>query len=44
MEEGASALHLEVSDDGKGLPAHNQPGVGLASMRERAAELGEPAR
>lgn len=34
------SLLLEVSDDGVGLPAQLQAGVGLASMRERAAELG----
>ncbi len=33
-------LQLEVRDDGQGLPAEIQPGVGLSSMRERAAELG----
>lgn len=37
-EEGR--LHCEVSDDGVGLPQDLRPGVGLASMRERAAELG----
>jgi signal transduction histidine kinase len=34
------ALTLEVVDDGRGLPAQLHAGVGLASMRERAAELG----
>jgi signal transduction histidine kinase len=33
-------LQLEVCDDGLGLPKEVQPGVGLNSMRERAAELG----
>jgi signal transduction histidine kinase len=33
-------LTLEVCDDGAGLPAGARPGVGLASMRERAAEVG----
>jgi two-component system NarL family sensor kinase len=33
-------LQLEVSDDGRGLPAIHLAGVGLASMRERALELG----
>ena len=33
-------LELEVSDDGSGVPLDAGPGVGLASMRERAAELG----
>jgi signal transduction histidine kinase len=34
------ALELEVSDDGNGLPTDFRIGVGLTSMRERAAELG----
>jgi len=34
------ALELEVLDDGKGLSADARAGVGLAAMRERAAELG----
>lgn len=33
-------LTLEVCDDGVGLPEGHREGVGLASMRERAAELG----
>lgn len=33
-------LQVEVSDDGLGLPKDVSPGVGLNSMRERAAELG----
>jgi two-component system NarL family sensor kinase len=33
-------LQVEISDDGLGLPQDVQPGVGLNSMRERAAELG----
>jgi signal transduction histidine kinase len=33
-------LCVEVIDDGCGLPAVRQAGVGLQSMRERAAELG----
>jgi signal transduction histidine kinase len=35
-----NSLVLEVSDDGKGLATKTHSGVGLASMRERAAELG----
>lgn len=33
-------LLIEVSDNGKGLPKGNRAGVGFASMRERAEELG----
>ncbi|GAB4559749.1 MAG: hypothetical protein Kow0047_05860 [Anaerolineae bacterium] len=35
-----AGLSLEVTDDGIGLPSNHRIGVGLASMRERAAELG----
>jgi len=34
------ALEVEIADDGTGLPAERRAGVGLLSMRERAAELG----
>jgi signal transduction histidine kinase len=34
------ALNLEIIDDGKGLPPQYHAGVGMLSMRERAAELG----
>jgi signal transduction histidine kinase len=37
LEDG---LCLEITDDGDGLPADKHAGVGLTSMRERAAELG----
>jgi len=33
-------LELEITDDGVGLPEDRPAGVGLSSMRERAAELG----
>ncbi len=33
-------LEVEVVDDGRGLPDRVRPGIGLASMRERAAEVG----
>jgi two-component system NarL family sensor kinase len=33
-------LELEVRDDGTGMPIGWQPGVGVASIRERATELG----
>jgi signal transduction histidine kinase len=35
-----NGLCLEISDDGDGMPTDKPPGVGLTSMRERAAELG----
>jgi signal transduction histidine kinase len=35
-----SGLCLEITDDGDGLPTDKHAGVGLTSMRERAAELG----
>ncbi|MCK2220325.1 sensor histidine kinase [Actinomadura sp. ATCC 31491] len=34
------ALVVRVRDDGRGLPERRRSGVGFASMRERAAELG----
>jgi signal transduction histidine kinase len=34
------AFTIEVTDNGVGLPERPQVGVGLSSMRERAAELG----
>jgi signal transduction histidine kinase len=40
VDEGAKLLHVNVSDDGRGFQSIWQAGVGLASMRERAAELG----
>ena len=36
----ANGVDVEVIDDGIGLPDRPRQGVGLASMRERAAELG----
>ena len=39
------ALELEIRDDGRGLPAAGiRPGIGLGSMRERAAEVGGTCR
>ena len=40
LRRDGDALHLRVTDDGVGLPERPRPGVGLTSMRERAAELG----
>ena len=39
-DEPPASLILTVTDDGIGLPANLQSGVGLISMRERAEELG----
>jgi len=39
-----AALCLEISDNGRGLIPARSPGVGLASMRERAAELSGTCR
>lgn len=36
----SDVLEVEVSDDGVGLPRQYTAGVGISSMRERAAELG----
>ena len=33
-------LHLEITDDGRGIPADREAGVGLRSMQERAEEVG----
>ncbi|MEN3534919.1 sensor histidine kinase [Microbispora sp. ZYX-F-249] len=40
LHNGAGTLTLRVRDDGVGLPESRRDGVGLASMRERAAEVG----
>ena len=40
IEEHAQSLVIEVADDGSGVGAGDPIGVGLASMHERAAELG----
>ena len=34
------ALEVDVKDDGVGMPVSPEPGIGLHSIRERAAELG----
>ena len=41
---GGPALLIEVTDDGRGLPTDVHEGVGLSSMRERAAEVGGACR
>ena len=41
VEDGeAIHLYLSIEDNGQGFPPSRRTGVGLASMRERAAELG----
>ena len=37
-------LTIDVTDDGRGLPGEFTAGVGIAAMRERAAELGGSCR
>jgi signal transduction histidine kinase len=39
-DKRANVLRLEVTDDGRGILEDRSAGVGLASMRERAEELG----
>ncbi|MGZ5393580.1 MAG: histidine kinase, partial [Mycobacterium sp.] len=38
--KGRAAVLIEVNDNGVGIPADLAPGIGLASMAERAEELG----
>jgi signal transduction histidine kinase len=40
LERTADTLRVRVRDDGVGVAAQARRGVGLGSMRERAAELG----
>lgn len=40
LECDEAQIVLSVSDDGRGLPATYQPGVGHQAMQERVAELG----
>ena len=40
LSRAEDGLTVEVLDDGAGMPAETTAGVGLHSMRERAAELG----
>jgi signal transduction histidine kinase len=39
-KKDAETLHLEIEDNGKGLPEDITAGIGLTSMRERVEELG----
>ncbi len=41
MIAACDGLHIRIEDDGVGLPTETRSGVGLQSMRERAAEVGE---
>ena len=40
LDEEASALSLEIEDDGRGIREHVRSGVGMISMHERTEELG----
>jgi two-component system NarL family sensor kinase len=40
LSTSGQTLEVTIDDDGEGIPPQHQPGVGLTSMRERAAELG----
>jgi signal transduction histidine kinase len=40
MQSGNGRLQLSIHDNGSGLPAALQAGVGLSSMRERVEEVG----
>lgn len=40
LRPGERMLRVEVVDDGRGMPADAEAGVGVRSMRERAEELG----
>ncbi|MFD8527186.1 sensor histidine kinase [Streptosporangium canum] len=40
LRRGGSFLTVRISDNGRGLPETFRSGIGLTSMRERAAELG----
>jgi signal transduction histidine kinase len=40
LDQTAGTVRLDVIDDGKGIETNRGTGVGLSSMRERAAELG----
>ncbi|HUE01491.1 MAG TPA: MHYT domain-containing protein [Bryobacteraceae bacterium] len=40
LVRGSSSVTLEISDRGRGMRSDTMPGVGIASMRERAQQLG----
>lgn len=40
LEIDSGILHIRISDNGRGMPAHAKPGIGVRSIRERTEELG----
>lgn len=40
LEMEPDILHIRIADNGKGMPVHAKPGIGVRSIRERAEELG----
>lgn len=40
LEKDGGILHVRIADNGRGMPAHVAPGIGMRSIRERAEELG----
>ena len=40
VDQATGTVRLEIADDGRGIGTDRGTGVGLSSMRERAAELG----
>ncbi|MET7622738.1 histidine kinase [Streptomyces sp. NPDC005408] len=40
LQVSDDSLAVTISDDGQGLPQQMRPGVGVGTMRERAAEIG----
>ncbi|MBK9121704.1 MAG: hypothetical protein IPM16_01095 [Chloroflexi bacterium] len=40
LDTAGRTLHVQIGDDGRGINAEAAAGVGIAGMRERAAELG----
>jgi signal transduction histidine kinase len=40
INDAKDVLELEIKDDGVGMPESRRAGVGMNSMRERAAQLG----
>jgi signal transduction histidine kinase len=40
LRDHENQIVVRIADDGHGIEQHSDPGIGLRSMRERAAELG----